>query len=265
MYFIGQKHIMGELKVILPRAVEEPSFNISLLFKGRSGFGKTELGLKCCNFISGHNFMYTIASNKMQEFLEDKINRIKERVIFIDEIHLLSPEFLYPIMDQKNHFFVFATNLSSSLFEAFERRCVTLIFESYTREELREITRKKLGPEFCNVDDSFIDYVITSGQENPGKISLLCVRLCTLGIKYRIKSLEDLKGVMSEIINIQNGLDVRQRLYLEILERLETASLETISATTGFSKEIIKAEIEPRLLYLEKIKISPKGRSINND
>jgi Holliday junction resolvasome RuvABC ATP-dependent DNA helicase subunit len=263
MKFIGQNHIMKELKYILPKAYADNSFNINLMLKANSGYGKTEMGLKIGRYIGGESFIYCLAE-KDASLIALKISTLSKRVFFIDEVHLFTdPEPFYPLMDSKKYFFIFATNQSAKLKEPFENRCVNFLFESYSQEELRLITREKI-PLCRNEPNNFIDLIIKAGEDNPRKISMICIRLNTIFNSIGIPNTEELKVVLEDILNIKEGLDIRERSYLSVLTEMDTASLDTISSILGYSKDIIKYEIEPSLLYKKLITISSKGRTIKN-
>src|SRR5512147_302442 len=115
MFFIGQEHITLQLGDILPY-IKERREGTSILFRGPSGYGKTELAKKCCHFLVGDAYQYCLGSKL-------KFNR-ERWVHFIDEIHLLEkPEILYPVMDENKYVFVLATNFDSILPEALTNRC----------------------------------------------------------------------------------------------------------------------------------------------
>jgi len=263
MRFIGQNHIMNELQFILPRAYSDSNFNVNILLKANSGYGKTDMGLKIGRYIGGEKFIYCLA-NKDADLIADKIRIIENRVIFVDEIHLFTdPEPFYPLMDSKKYFFIFATNQSAKLKEPFENRCINFLFEPYTLEELRLIAREKI-PICSNRPDDFIDLIIKAGEDNPRKISMLCIRLITIFNSIGVPTIEKLGKILEDILNIKEGLDIRERTYLSVLGEIQLASLDTLSSILGYSKDIIKYEIEPQLLYKRLISISSRGRSIIN-
>src|SRR3990172_10525900 len=115
MFFIGQEHIMYQLGDILTYTYETKK-GINLLFRGASGYGKTELSKRCCKFLVGNGYEYSLGNNPK---FDNKI-----WVHFIDEIHLMeTPEILYPIMETEKYVFIFATNYDSILPEALVNRC----------------------------------------------------------------------------------------------------------------------------------------------
>lgn len=253
--FIGQDRIIRELNFIIPLAKEGQSFNI--LFSARSGYGKTFLGLEVIRRVATNQVI-------ISEDAESIIRRIeagKTRANLIDEVHLVKNiELLYPMMDSKTLFLVFATNQSYDLPEAFHRRCIPLIFERYSLEELVEIARGNL--QGLRVDKSCLDEIVRCSNYTPGNIHLLCLRLRTVFSGKGGFNLKELKDVLINIFNIVDGLDPRCREYLEVLEKIEVASLETMAYVLGVSKYTVKMEVEGVLLSKGLIQITPKGRML---
>ena len=262
--FIGQKHIINELSVLLPTG---DNFNLVLL--GQPGQGKTLLGLKIGNFI-GKEFLYKIADNN-ESFFQRIDNEIKRyRLIFIDEIHRLGydVEKLYPILDSKKNFFIFATNQPQLLPEAFRTRVIELLFARYSREELRDIVRSYLS---LNLNNELLDIIIDAAEENPRRINQYCGRLYSiLKTKGGLITIggtitkEILMEIITQYFNIIDGMNSLEREYLSFLERVKIASLQTLTSSLRVNREVIQTEIEPQLLFKGKIKITSKGREYVN-
>jgi len=252
MDFIGQNRIMMELDILLPQ-IKNNELDMNFLFRGKSGYGKTLLGLKICSYLANSNYQYLFADN---------INDINTdaMVIFIDEIHLLQvPEMLYKYLDKKKPTFIFATNEFADLKEPLVNRCTVYTYEDYTEEELLYMTKMYINND--KFSREMLQLICESANKNPRKISNLCFRLNAIGKSIPLNNLEELEFVVEKIIGIIDGLDPMCLKYLEILERLSTSSLENISRVTGISKTTIQHEIEPVLLYKNRISITSRGRS----
>lgn len=255
MIFIGQKRIIEELNIILPQ-IKENKLNMHFLLRGKSGYGKTLLGLKICTYLSYDKYQYVFADNIIKPYQGFSS-------MFIDEIHLLeNPEFLYKWLDEKEKTFIFATNEFADLKEPLVNRCTVFTFEDYLEEELLEIVKIYINDN--NYTNEMLTLVYRACNSNPRKISNLCSRLRAIGNQIPITNIDELNYVIEKIIGIKDGLDPLCRKYLEILKILGKSSLENISRTAGISKAVIQSEIEPVLLYKGLISITSKGRSITN-
>lgn len=257
MYFVGQSHIMRQLKDILPHLYETGA-GMNILIRGPSGWGKTRMSFMICNYLTGGDFEYCLGDSLL--FNENV------RVHFIDEVHLVEhPEVLYPRMDSGKFVIVIATNDVAMLPEALSNRCVEFIFDRYTIPELREISKTCLGSVEVSTDK--LDYIIESGGYNPRIIKSLISRLSIiLSRNPNILNGLDLsrfKQLLADVFGIHDGMDVMCTRYIESLEKLGgTASIQTISAYVHIDQNTLKYYVEPILLYKERIKITSKGRSL---
>lgn len=258
MYFVGQNHITNQLAEYLPHLYHNKDAGMNMLIRGPSGWGKTRMAFQICNYLTGGDFDFCLA---------DKFSfNQNRRVHFIDEVHLLpNPEVLYPFLDSEKYIIVLATNDVALLAEALVNRCSQFNFTAYSIEELREIARMSLR---TVMPDSFVDYIIESGGGNPRSIRDLIKRLNIILMRHPLTietSLTDFKGIMQESFGIVDGLDVLCQRYIEALLSLGgTASIQTLSNFLHTDKNTIQFYVEPILLYKNKIKISQKGRSIND-
>ncbi len=259
MFFIGQEHIMPTLGDALIYTYETKK-GISVLFRGASGYGKTDLAKKSCNFLVGQNYQYSLGSNL--DFDETKF------VHLIDEIHLAKePEILYPIIDSGKYTFIFATNFDSILPEALVNRCKSFIFSDYNDDELIRIFKFHSTLDFS---EEVIRHIINVSGRCPRvmiKTFLNNMEVYYKNRKQDIAFIEDADVIntINKIHGIVDGLDKTSRDYLEVLTKLGgRASINLISATLRLDINTIKYTVEPALLYKNLIKITQKGREIVN-
>jgi len=253
MKFLGQPSIMKQLGIYLPQLYAEKT-GMNFLVTGPSGYGKTLLVLSCCNYLANKGrFQYTSPSPEKGLVKFD----LTSWVNFIDEVHeLKSPEFLYPILDKKEHVIFLATNESGLLKEPLVNRCIPLIFEEYSKEDLLLILREAYK---YPVSEEFLLEIIKAGNNNPRLIISLAQRLNMVTKQIGIPS--NIKVTLEEIFGIRDGLDLASQRYLEILEKLGgRASLYTLNSVLHINKSAILYQIEPVLLYTGKIQITSKGR-----
>lgn len=255
MFFIGQEHITLQLGDILPYIYHNRE-GVNLLFRGPSGYGKTELSKRCCNFLVGDNYQYCLGSGL-------KFNR-ETWVHFIDEIHLLEhPEVLYPTMDSGDYTFILATNFDSILPEALTNRCKNFIFVEYSDEDLNQIFKvhsKLIYPE------NVINYIVEIANRNPRVI----VKTFIDTLKMHYKKQENIPNDDEEIIEtinklfgIEEGLDRVARQYLDTLKAFGgRANINLLSSGVHLDINTIKYQVEPMLLYKKLIKITSRGREL---
>lgn len=259
MKFIGQAHIMNQLKFILPDLYKNTEHGANLLLRGPSGYGKTTMSLAIAHYLAGKQFEYYLGS--WTKF------RFEKRVIFIDEIHSMeNPEILYPLMDLKytpeNHVFILATNQDGNLPEALVNRCYQFIFDDYSDEELLLIAREDIG---FSVTDENLMLILDAGNRNPRKIKSLVDRFSTY---FRENSdisstTADYNLILSNVFGIKDGLDTLCRRYLEVLSDVGgTASITLLKNILHVDEGTIKNDIEPVLLRKSLVKITAKGRSL---
>jgi len=252
MKFIGQERIIKEINILLPQ-IRDRDLKMNFLLRGKSGYGKTTLGLKMCCYISNGNYQYFFGDS---DILVEK----QRKVIFIDEIHLLEkPEMLYKMLDDKEQIFIFATNEYSNLKEPLENRCTVYTFEDYTKDELLTIARNNLTSDFSK---EMLEKVCDASQNNPRKIQNICIRLDAISNSIPIRNIVELDYVIEKILGIINGMDVMTRKYMEVINELKVCSLRTLVMLTGINERTILYEIEPMLLLKKLITITSKGRSI---
>lgn len=255
MFFIGQEHITLQLGDILPYIYHNKE-GVNLLFRGPSGYGKTELAKRCCKFLAGDNYQYCLG-NRI------KFNR-ETWIHFIDEIHLAEhPEVLYPVMDTGEYVFVLATNFDSILPEALTNRCKNYTFVDYSAEDLRQIFKAHSKLVYS---DNVIDYIVDVANRNPRII----VKTFIDTLKMHYKKQENIPSSDEEVINninrlfgIEQGLDRVCREYLDKLKELGgRSSINLLSSVLHLDTNSIKYQVEPALLHKGLIKISSKGREL---
>jgi Holliday junction resolvasome RuvABC ATP-dependent DNA helicase subunit len=257
MFFIGQDHIMYQLGDIL-RYLHDTKTGASILFRGASGYGKTELSKKCCKFLVGDEYEYCLGNNL-------RFNR-ETWVHFIDEVHTLeSPEILYPIMDLDRYVFVMATNFDSILPEALTNRCKSFIFSDYSEKELIDIFKSHSKLEYS---ENVMKHIIDVAGRNPRVIVKTFIDTLYMHFHKRReelfnKSEQELIDEIDRIFGIREGLDRTCRDYLETLQNLgNRASINLISGALHLDQNTIKYQVEPVLLYKKLIKITSRGREL---
>lgn len=253
MDFIGQYHIMQQLQLLLPKLYEEKG-SANILLRGPSGWGKTRMALKICNYLTDRNFQYVIG---------DRAPIRKDIwVHLVDEVHIIEkPEYLYPLMDSGKYVFVFTTNDVNVVPEALSNRCFDYIFEPYTIEQLRLIA----GENLCRqLPSNCLDMLIDASGNNPRILIALVNQINLYQIrKKEIHDVKTMEQVLKNHLGIVNGLDTMCQRYLDALKSVGgKAGLDTLSIMLHINKDSIRFNIEPILLNKKLIQISSKGRII---
>lgn len=258
MFFVGQEHITNQLRVILGH-LDATREGASLLFRGPSGYGKTELATRCCNYLVGKDYQYCLGKN--YSFEEDYW------VHFIDEIHGKEGGFeeLYPIIDSNKYVIILATNYDSLLPEPLINRCKSFIFSEYSNNNLHEIFKFHCHLRFT---DRVINHIIEIAGRNPRV--MIKTYASNLEMYFMSRRDELLNGSDEEIIEtidrihgIKNGLDKTCREYLQVLHKLGgRASINLIASSLRLDLNTIKYSVEPILLFRGLIRITNKGREL---
>lgn len=254
MRFIGQNHIMNQLRFILPELYKNPENGANILLRGPSGYGKTTMALGICSYLAGKDFIISSA-----EFP----SAYNKRVIFIDEVHKIEGlESLYHLMDLRSRVLVFATNSDGNLPEAFQNRCWEFIFKEYDDDELLIIAKD--SAEFYAPIDKFVP-IVEAGARNPRIIKSLVSRLNMYFSQNKDvdPSTVDFTEIMEQVFDIQDGLDTLCRRYLEALENVGgVASINLLKSILHVDQNTLTNQVEPILMKKGLVQISSKGRKL---
>lgn len=252
MTFVGQRHIIRQLDLYLPKIREGDKFNFLLI--APSGQGKTTLGFKMCNYLTKKS------DKKYGYYLPNASGEVRLNkscwVHFVDEVHMLkNPELLYPLLDSKEYIFIFASNMTGGLAEPLVNRCISLMFAPYNHEDLMGIISSIVKVP----TETMLEIIKTSGG-NPRILKSICQRF-----KLYLSALPDgsYEDFSKNFLGVKDGLDTMCQRYVEILKVVGgRASLDTLATMLHLDKDTIRYQIEPVLLYNKIITISSRGRSL---
>lgn len=289
---VGQRKVVDRLQIMIDAARMRNESLGHLLLDGPPGLGKTtfatvlprELGTECL-ITSGP----LLAAPK--DLLPHITNAGKGAVLFIDEIHRMSPaveEFIYPVMEdfrvditlgegmnartinmQVEPFTVIgATTRSGMLTAPLRDRFVNrLHLDYYELDELSEIIRRNATKLKVQIDDDAAAELAIRSRGTPRIANNLLswVRdFATVKAKGVIT-----KAVAEDALTMQEvdrlGLEEPDRKYLQTLVRIfggGPAGIQAIGHSINVPIDTLEDEIEPFLLRNGLIQRTPRGRVI---
>lgn len=257
MNFIGQEKIVLELNAIIKN---RPKY-VNILFRASAGMGKTKLAneflLESCR---NYTFQTPEKRNGYRIYWYDKSREYRGH--FIDEIHnLKSIETLYPLMDKKSFYFVFATNEYGDLPEAFISRCFVYNFVPYTLDEIIEILLLYGVEKNFTISRGTAEIIANRCRNNPRVAKNYLDRINILiDSGYHKKTERGIITAFNDIGIYKGGYTTNDIRYLQYLEKIGTASLSTISRGISVDEHTIKNEVEPFLVNNGHIIINSRGR-----
>ena len=173
MDFVGQDNIVEQLEFLIPEI--RNGTNLSLMFRGPSGYGKTDLAMRVATSIAGADYHLKLG-NSMSFYPNIRVH-------LVDEIHLCpTPEVYYPLIDGGEHVFLFTTNSDSNLPEALMNRCIDLVFTDYSDDELKDIITSR-SP--LRVQNDRLEYLVEFCNRNPRVILSIVKRTRYVGKKVQ--------------------------------------------------------------------------------
>lgn len=247
-----------------------------ILLRGPSGCGKTELGLRIAKRI-GNPFYYV--SGSMLKTGDDVDMLLAEAetgsIIFVDETQAVGDKAKARILTKqskgeegsgKEVTFIFATNLSGKLPDAFRNRCIELKLRDYTVDELMQISNQTAKSNGIELAEGVAKY-----------ISERCHGIARYAVNYthdiiienaadqRIVTLSHTKDFFMRRGIDSLGLSDEHRQYIRQLVRVGQASVHSLAVALG-ENDVAEVEksIEPLLLKHGLITISSRGRCLTD-
>lgn len=259
-HIIGQRTIKRELSILLNEIAD--GNNCSILLRGSSGSGKTFISGICANYLLAkvhEDFSYYL--------MEGEDFRIRDtRINILDEVHkFTAQEILYPYLDSGKYTFFICTNEYDNLKEPLVNRCINLDLEEYSIEDLKTVAKQFFRKKKIEIDEKLYDVIIFNTRLVPRSVINISKRL------YFIFKQDGIPGSPGELLNLiayyfglQDGLTELDRKYMEFLNRNGVAGINTLCANLNIPKGVIINEIEPYLIRREFIRITPRGRKLND-
>jgi Holliday junction DNA helicase RuvB len=282
---IGQGDVLNRLGVCVTGCKNTNGVMPHVLIDGPPGLGKTTIASAIASEMDVNLYTTNAANLRSIKNILPYLMGIDARsVLFIDEIHRLPKiveEFLYPVMEDFKlnitiegqieeidiplFTLVGATTNGGRLSQPFyDRFLIKEHLSFYNDDELAKLAglnAEKLGLLITDKD------LLEIAKRSKGTPRILNARLQWY---KNYKSCHPNINCIDEIFNIQgidnNGLDIYDRMYLELLVRSKGSplGLKSISSITGIAIETIENSIEPFLVRKGFVIRTQKGRVIGD-
>jgi len=239
--FVGQSRAITRLRMLM---LVEPPPNV--LIRGGFGSGKTELGRWYAHSIDPEYMYYTCDGAA--------VHPPDSGVVFLDEIHKLRPqEAWYQFVGT----IVGATTEGTPMSDPMRSRFTEIWLEEYTPEELAEILSLR-----TELPTKAIDAIVSRCRLVP-RIALNLGMQVSAFAKYFGQWPEDYNAVLETFGYYVGGYTRHDLDYLKFVTENSPISLETIVKGLNLPVDMVRNEIEPFLIRNNRIKITSKGRCIN--
>ena len=288
--YVGQAKIREQLEIFISAAKLRGEALDHVLLFGPPGLGKTTLSHIVAHEL-GVNLRQTSGPvlEKPKDLAALLTNLEKNDVLFIDEIHRLSPvveEILYPALedykidimigegpaarsiklDLQPFTLVGATTRAGMLTNPLRDRFgIVARLEFYTPDELARIVKRSAGLLHVPTDEAG-GFEIARRSRGTPRIANRLLR--------RVRDYADVKGKGEITLDIANralamldvdpqGFDVMDRKLLEaVIHRFDggPVGLDNIAASIGEERETIEDVIEPYLIQQGYLQRTPRGR-----
>ena len=288
--YVGQAKVREQLEIFIGAAKKRSEALDHVLLFGPPGLGKTTLSHIIAHEL-GVNLRQTSGPvlEKPKDLAALLTNLEKNDVLFIDEIHRLSPvveEILYPALedykidimigegpaarsiklDLQPFTLVGATTRAGMLTNPLRDRFgIVARLEFYTAQELLKIVTRSAGLLQVPADEDGAFEIARRARGTP-RIANRLLR--------RVRDYAEVKGSGKITLDIANralamldvdpqGLDLMDRKMLEaVIHRFDggPVGLDNIAASIGEERETIEDVIEPYLIQQGYLQRTPRGR-----
>jgi Holliday junction resolvasome RuvABC ATP-dependent DNA helicase subunit len=230
--------------------------NLSIMFRGPSGHGKTHTTNIICSYV-GRDNCHLFLGDELFDFSGER------RINVLDEVHeVKNPEYIYKYMDSGNYTFLVCTNEYGNLKEPLVNRCIAFDLREYTLEELATLVKQVFSHHKMIIDLKLCSLIATYSRGNPRVAKILAKRSAMLfkrvGIPVDVEELIEFLKLYFDLDH--GGFTHYDRQYLGFMQTNGRASLATLSRVLCIPQGTLLDEIEPFLLKQNLIQITNRGR-----
>lgn len=279
---VGQEDNIARLKVIVDAARIRDTAVDHILLEGPPGLGKTTIaGVVAAE---SNNEMIVANGGNLSSIKDicDYLSKLQGGILFIDEIHRITnkvAEFLYPVMedyridinddsvskDLQPFTMIGATTEAGMLPKPLQDRFVHKI--ALTWYSIKALTKISMAYS-DTLDAPFLpecaNYIAKVGRGTPRIVRNYTKWVADVALtkKVMVPTLDFVVKCMTMIGVDKYGLTLEDHAYIKTLRRLNVASVATLAASSGLSRETIEYNIEPYLLRRGLLKKSSRGREL---
>ncbi len=292
--YVGQTQVKANVRVVLDAAKKRGDMPEHLLFYGPPGVGKTTLAHLIAEALTAPlKTTSGVAIERAADLAAILTNLEPGTVLFIDEIHQLSPkieELLYPALESGTLDIILGkgpsartvelalppftlvgattrvAQLSAPLRSRFGGGVYQLDF--YDDRDIRDIVRRSARVLGLRAPEEVVERVAARSRATPRVANALLKRVRDFG-QVREKELSaEVCDEACEMLGIDTlGLTKDDRRYLESLDttfRGGPAGIRALAASLHEDPDTLEHVYEPYLLRLGFIERSPRGRILTS-
>ncbi len=288
--YVGQSKVKEQLEIFIRAAKNRSQALDHVLLFGPPGLGKTTLSHIIAQEL-GVNLRLTSGPvlEKPKDLAALLTNLEKNDVLFIDEIHRLSPvveEILYPALEDyqidimigegpaarsiklelQPFTLVGATTRAGMLTNPLRDRFgIVARLEFYTTQELTRIVTRSAGLLGTTIDEAGAQEIARRARGTPRIANRLLRRVRDYAeVKGDGKIQQTIAALALAMLDVDpQGFDLMDRKLLEaIIHRFDggPVGLDNIAAAIGEERETIEDVIEPYLIQQGYLQRTPRGR-----